>query len=453
MRTALLASVLFCVHLLSAQAPPAAQQPAAQAPQVTYIRAGRVFDATGDAVRQNVIVVVEGERIARIAPGSERIPAGATVIDLSRATVLPGLWDLHTHVSSRADQYDPILGFRQSPFYGAIHGVVNARTLLEAGFTTIMDIGSAPFVAVDLRNSINDGFIPGPRIIASGPGISMTGGHGDLNRYSPTVSGGMYPQQRGFGIADGVDQVRQTVRAQLKHGVDVIKILATGGVLSKGTQPGAPQFTVEELRAAVYEAHAAGRKITSHAHGAQGIKNAITAGVDIIQHVSLVDDEGIQLALERGSWFVMDIYNTEYLTGEAITFGLEEENVEKERRLGQTQRESFRRAQQAGVKMAFGTDSGVYPHGQNGRQFRVMVEYGMTPAQALRAATANAAQATGTEDRGTLEPGKLADLIAVEGDPLHDVRVMENVGFVMKGGKVYKDQLTAAGGQPRAAAR
>lgn len=408
-----------------------------------YVRAGRLFDATSDGVRTSVVIVVEGERIARIvADAPAAIPPGATVVDLSRATVLPGLWDLHTHVTARADQYDPILGFRQSPFAGAIHGVVNARTLLGAGFTTIMDIGSAPFVATDLRQAIDTGFIEGPRIIASGPGISITGGHGDMNRYSPTVTNSLFPAQRDFQIADGVDQVRQIVRAQVKHGVDVIKILATGGVLSKGTEPGAPQFTLDELRAAADEAHAAGLKITAHAHGAQGIRNAIAAGIDIVQHVSIVDDEGIRLARERGAWFVMDIYNTEYLTGEAITFGLEEENVEKERRVGQTQRESFRRAHAAGVKMAFGTDSGVYPHGQNGRQFRVMVEYGMTPAAAILAATAKAAEAMGVTDRGTVEAGRLADLIAVAGDPLQDVRQLEDVRFVMKGGRVVKNTLT-----------
>lgn len=417
-------------------------------PGVTHVHAGRLFDATSDRLRQNVTIVVEGDRIARVVDGLVPAPDGATLIDLSRATVLPGLWDLHTHVTGRADQYDPILGFRQSPFVGAIHGVVNARTLLAAGFTTIMDIGSAPFVAGDLRQAIDTGFIDGPRIIASGPGISITGGHGDMNRYSPTVTNSLFPSQRDFQIADGVDQVRQTVRAQVKHGVDVIKILATGGVLSKGTEPGAPQFTVDELRAAAEEAHAAGLKVTAHAHGAQGIRNAVTAGVDIVQHVSLVDDEGIRLARERGAWFVMDIYNTEYLTGEAIKFGLEEENVEKERRVGQTQRESFRRAHAAGVKMAFGTDSGVYPHGQNGRQFRVMVEYGMTPAEAILSATARAAEATGITDRGTLEAGKLADLIAVSGNPLDDVRQLEDVGFVMKGGQVAKDRLTT-GAQSR----
>jgi imidazolonepropionase-like amidohydrolase len=253
----------------------------------------------------------------------------------------------------------------------------------------------------------------------------------------------MYPAERDYSIADGVDQVRHTIRAQVKYGVDVIKIMSTGGVLSKGDSPGAPQYTVEELKAAVDEAHMAGRKIASHAHGALGIKNAIIAGVDSIEHASLVDDEGIRLAKERGTYFVMDIYNDDYLTGDAIKYGLPAENLEKEKALGQTQRDNFRKAFQAGVKMAFGSDAGVYPHGDNGRQFKYMVQYGMTPAQALRAATYSAADLLGTlKNVGTIEPGKFADIIALGSDPLKEVRSLENVGFVMKGGVIYKDKLT-----------
>jgi imidazolonepropionase-like amidohydrolase len=279
-------------------------------------------------------------------------------------------------------------------------------------------------------------------MVASGPGISITGGHGDMNNYSPWVRADLFPENRHFGIADGEDQVRQTVRAQIKYNVDVIKILATGGVLSKGDSPGAPAFTLGELKVAAEEAHKAGRKIAAHAHGAEGIRNAILAGIDSIEHASLVDDEGIRLAKEHGTYFVMDIYDDDYLLGDAIKAGLPTENLEKERALGQLQRDNFAKAFKAGVKMAFGTDAGVYPHGDNARQFAIMVRYGMTPAQAIRAATFSAADLIGrSKDVGTLEPGKYADLIAVSADPLADVRALEHVDFVMKGGAVYKSEL------------
>ena len=388
---------------------------------------------------------MQDDRIQSVGPeGAVSIPSGATVIDLSRATVLPGLIDCHTHLGSRADRYDEIYRFKDTPFQRAFAAVVHARKTLEAGFTTVRDVGSLPFLAVDLRNSINEGLVPGPRIVASGPGISITGGHGDLNNYSPQTRVSMFPEERNFQIADGVDQVRHVVRAQVKYGVDVIKILATGGVLSKGDSPGAPQFTFEELKTAAEEAHMAGRKIAAHAHGTQGIKNAILAGIDSIEHASLIDDEGIRLAKEHGTYLVMDIYNDDYILTKAIEFGLPQENVEKEKMVGRSQRENFKKAVQAGAKMAFGTDAGVYPHGDNARQFFYMVKFGMTSSQAIRAATTNAADLIGrSKDVGSVEAGKYADIIAVSADPLQDVRALENVGFVMKGGVVYKDTITA----------
>lgn len=421
-----------------------AQEATQAAPKVTYIKAGRLFDAISDAVRENVVIVVEGERIKSVASAAEtKIPAGASVIDLSRATVLPGLIDCHTHLGSRADRYDEIYNFQDSPFSSAFAAVLNARKTLEAGFTTVRDVGSWPFLAVDLRRGIDEGFLVGPRVVAAGPGISITGGHGDLNNYSPQTRVMMFPEERDYGIADGGDQVRHVVRAQIKYGVDVIKIVATGGVLSKGDSPGAPQYTIEELRAAAEEAHAAGRRIAAHAHGAQGIRNAILAGIDSIEHGSLVDDEGIRLAKEHGVYFVMDIYNDDYILGKAQDYKIPKEFVEKERKIGKQQRENFRKAFQAGVKMAFGSDAGVYPHGENARQFAYMVQYGMSPAQAIRAATVSAADLLGrSADVGTVEPGKYADLIAVSADPLSDVRSLQNVGFVMKGGAVFKDTLS-----------
>jgi len=407
------------------------------APKTTYILAGRLFDATSDKVRENVVITIEGDRIKSIA--ATQPPHGATVIDLSHYTVLPGLIDCHTHLGSRADRYDEINRFRETPFDHAFYAVVNARKTLEAGFTTVRDVGSPPFLAVDLRNTINEGYIPGPRIVASGPGISITGGHGDLNNFSPQTRVQMFPDERNFQIADDANQLRHVVRSQVKYGVDVIKILATGGVLSKGDSPGAPQFTFEELKAAADTAHMAGRKIAAHAHGTEGIKNAILAGIDSIEHASLIDDEGIRLAKEHGTYLVMDIYNDDYILNEAPKVGLPLENIEKEKTVGRLQRENFQKAVKAGVKMAFGTDAGVYPHGDNAKQFAYMVKYGMTPAQAIRAATSSAADLIGrASDVGTIEAGKYADIIAVQFDPLSDVKALEHVDFVMKGGTVYK---------------
>lgn len=422
-----------------------AEPPPPESPRITVVKTGRLFDGTGDDYRRDQLIVIEGERIKEVGPVSQvKVPEGATILDLTDATVLPGLIDCHAHLASRADRYDEVLKFKDTPFHRAFAAVKHAKMTLEAGFTTVRDLGGPAFLAVDLKGSIDDGFIPGPRIVASGPGISMTGGHGDLNNYAPQVRVETFPREHDFKIADGPDEVRKVVRAQLKHGVDLIKIHASGGVLSRGDAPGAPQFTLAELKAAVEEARAAGKRVAAHAHGAQGIKNAVLAGVDSIEHGSLIDDEGIALMLERGTWLVADIYNDDYLLGRAREFKIPEEFIKKEEMIGRLQRENFAKAVKAGVKVAFGTDAGVYPHGENARQFAYMVKFGCTPARALRSATSDAAELLGRAgDVGRIAPGLFADLVAVKGDPLSDIKAMEEVSFVMKGGTVVKGQGNA----------
>jgi imidazolonepropionase-like amidohydrolase len=284
--------------------------------------------------------------------------------------------------------------------------------------------------------------MPGPRIVASGPCISITGGHCDLNNYPPSVHVTLFPAERDFAQADGVDQMRHVVRGQIQHAVDVIKLAASGGVFSRGDRPGAPQLTVEEMRVAVFEAHKTGRRVAAHAHGTQSIKDALNAGVDSIEHATLIDDEGIRLLKEHGAWMVGDLYNDDVILGKAEELRIPKEYVEKERAIGQLQRQNWAKAVRAGVKAAFGTDAGIFPHGENAKQLAVYVRYGMTPAQAIRSATSVAADLLGrSQDVGTLQPGRYADLIAVRGDPLTDVRVLESVPFVMKGGKIVKDEL------------
>ncbi len=420
--------------------------PAQVAPAVEYVRAGKMFDSHAGRYVDGAVLVVEGARIRSVEGAGFAVPAGAKVIDLSKSFVFPGLIDCHVHLTGRADKYNEIDAFKETLVTAGINGVVNAKRTLDAGFTTVRDVSSPPFAAVDLRDSINEGFIPGPRIVASGPGLSITGGHGDLNNFAPWIGYTSFPADRDFRIADGEQQVQETVRAQVKHGVDVIKIMASGGVLSKGDQPGAPQYTLAELKMAADTAHQAGRKIAAHAHGALSIKWSIEAGIDSIEHASLADDEDIALAKQHGTYFVMDIYDDDYILQEAPKFGLPQEQIDKERGVGQKQRDTFRKAWAAGVKMAFGTDAAVYPHGDNAKQFHYMVLYGMTPAEAVQAATVHAADLIGRSgDVGELTAGHYADLIAVEADPMVHVEALEHVAFVMKGGVVDKDARGGVG--------
>ncbi len=413
-------------------APPATT---ATTPAIVFVRAGHLFDGMGDAFRDDVVIRVEDGKIAAVtAASSTTIPAGAKVVDLSKQWVLPGLIDCHTHLGFRADRYDPIYDFKDTPMDAAIAGVKNAKTTLAAGFTTVRELGGPPFVSVDLRDRIEEGFIEGPRIVASGPGISITGGHGDLNEYSPNVSVSTYPHERDFTFADGPDEMRHVVRAQMKYGVDVIKVLASGGVLSHGDSPGAPQFTLEELKVAAETAHMGGRKIAAHAHGAQSIRMSIEAGIDSIEHGSLVDDEGIRMAKAKGTFFVFDIYDGHYLVDHAAEIHLPLDLLLKAKDIVSKKEGNVRKAVKAGVRVAFGTDAGVYPHGENAKNFRYLVGCGMTPAQAIRAATSDAAELLSRDDVGRVVPGRWADLVAVDTDPLKDITVLEHPTHVLKSG-------------------
>ena len=407
------------------------------AAHVFFVLAGRLFDATSESYKQNVAIRIENDRIAAVGV---QVPAGAEVIDLSQLTVLPGLIDCHVHLQSRSDHFEEIYEFKESLPQQAMVAVIHARRTLEAGFTTVRDVGSSPFVAIDLRDLIKEGYFPGPRIVASGGCISITGGHCALNNYPPGVTTYVYPQERDFHVADGPDELRHVIRSQIAHGADMIKVAASGGVFSRGDVPGAPQYTYEELKVAVEEAHRAGRRIAAHAHGTQSIKDATRAGVDSIEHGTLIDDEGIKLMKERGTFLVGDIYNDDFILGHAEDLHIPEEFVAKERAIGQLQRDNWAKAVKAGVRLAFGTDAGIFPHGDNAKQFAVMVRYGLTPARAILAATAWAAELLDrSKEVGTLQAGRYADLIAVPGDPLQDIRLLEHVPFVMKGGTVVKD--------------
>jgi imidazolonepropionase-like amidohydrolase len=401
-------------------------------PKIIAIKAGRLIDGLSNAVINNAFILIEGDKITAVGP-DVKVPAGAEVIDLKNATVLPGLIDCHTHVTGQpSNYYDDV--FRKSHLDEAVTAHIYARRTLEAGFTTIRNLGSGEFVDVALRNAINRGEVAGPRMVCATLAIGATGGHADVNGFSPYLKFDSFSR-----VADGVDEIRKRVRYQIKYGADVIKMVATAGVLSEEESVGAPQYTLEEMKAMVEEAAMWGKKVAAHAHGTEGIKRAVLAGVASIEHGSFLDDEAIRLLKERGTYLVADVYNDDYILAEFAKLGYPEKIIEKERKVGRTQRESFQRAVKAGVKIAYGTDAGVYPHGWNGKQFAHMVRWGQTPMEAIKAATVNAADLLGWSDRvGAIAPGKFADIIAVEGDPLKDINEMERVKFVMKGGVVYK---------------
>ena len=416
-----------------------AQLPPAATPLRTLVRVGHLLDVrTGRELESQTLVIV-GDRIVSVAPSAQvSRQSGDHEIDLSHSTVMPGLIDVHTHLTM-APNFDPYYELSMTPGKEAIIGVENAKTTLEAGFTTVRNVGAGSYTDVALRDEINAGHIPGPHMQVSGPALGITGGHMDNNllpfEYHVT----------GEGVADGIPAVQQKVRQNIKYGADLIKIGASGGVLSKGDDPQASQYTLEEMQAIVADAHRLGRKVAAHAHGAKAIVLATQAGVDSIEHGSYIDDQGIKLMKEHGTYLVPTSYLSDWLR----EFG-SLPDLYKQKMIDTTSvaRANHKRAIAAGVKVALGTDSAVYPHGLNAHELEVYVTaYGMTPLAAIQSATIHAADLMGWTDRtGSLDPGKWADLIAVDGDPLKDVRILQHIPFVMKSGVIYKNETHSTPG-------
>ncbi|MGI8560023.1 MAG: amidohydrolase family protein [Luteimonas sp.] len=407
--------------------------PAAPAQRSVLVTADRLLDVRSGRMLRNANVLVVDGRIERITHGEGAFTVTTDMPrhDLGDVTLLPGLIDMHVHLDSDPT-YGGYTGLQFGDRFWSMLAVPNAERTLKAGFTTVRNVGSDAWNDVGLRQAIDEGKIVGPRIVTAAYSFGATGGHCDSTFFPPSM------EQKNPYNADSPEEARKSVRSLRKYGAQVIKICATGGVFSRNTEPGQQQMSLDEMRAVADEAHQCGLKVAAHAHGAAGIKDAIRAGIDTIEHASLIDDEGIRLAKQHGTWLSMDIYNTDYTQAEGANNGVLEDNLRKDREIADLQRENFRKAHAAGVKMVYGTDAGVYPHGLNGDQFAVMVRYGMTPLQAIQAATVNAAEALGRADVGVLEPGRFADMVAVPGDPTADVALLENVSFVMKGGVAVK---------------
>ncbi len=424
------------MKLLLLAATAAASLAAPAQAEKTVVTADRYLDvASGRYIEHPAIFIGDNGRITSVAD-ARTVKWGADVrhIDMSGKTLLPGLIDMHVHLDGPAD----IGGYRGLEFtdsFWAMTAVGNAKAMLDAGFTTVRNVGSGNRNDIGLKQAIEAGYAVGPRIVPAGFALGATGGHCDSTFLPPSLE----KDKKEEGIGDGPEEFRHQVRRQRKYGAEVIKICATGGVFSRNTEPGQQQLTEAEMRAIADEAHQWGVRVAAHAHGAAGINAAIRAGIDTIEHASLADDESIRLAVQRKQpvWFGMDIYNTDYTQAEGAKNGVLPDNLRKDREVAQIQRDNFRRAHRAGVKMVFASDAGVMPHGQIGKQFRTMVQYGMTPLEAIQAATRNAAEALGkTNDVGAIAVGRYGDLVAVTGDPTSDVTLLERPAAVVKGGKL-----------------
>ena len=415
----------------------AAQEKGSQPGKKIVLHAAKLLDVKTGTTLRDQVVVIEGEKITAVGSAkSVKVDADAEQIELPNATVLPGLIDMHTHLTMDLGSLGyPGLGI--STAREALHGARNARRTLEAGFTTVRNLGANDYADIALRDAINDGDVIGPRIVASGPALGITGGHCDENLLPPAF------HFQGGGVADGVEAVQHKVREVIKYGADVIKICATGGVLSKGDDPNASQFTLDEIRAIVADAHRLGRRVAAHAHGAEGVRWASEAGVDSVEHGHLMDDAAIATLKKNGTYLVPTLFLTEYMQQNMARNDVPEFSQQKMRWIAGAAQQNVKKAFAAGVKVAFGTDAAVYPHGLNAGEFHVYVKLGMTPLAAIQTATINAADLLGwSKQVGTLEPGKFADLIAVDGDPTKDVTTLEHVRFVMKGGVVYKNDYS-----------
>jgi imidazolonepropionase-like amidohydrolase len=401
----------------------------------TLIKADALIDTQNGKVLYNVAVLVENNTIMRVAKRGEiALDNDAIIIDLSGKTLIPGLMDMHVHLTFSAGENFLAARGNSIPRV-TVKAVQNAKKTLMAGFTGVRNLGGPGYAVIAVKDGINAGEVLGPRIWAAGYAVGITGGHCDDN-FAPPEANSKSP-----GAADGPWAVRAKVRENIKYGANTIKVCATGGVFSKGTKVGIQQLTEDEIRAAVEEAHMRGLIAAAHAHGTDGIKAAIRAGIDSIEHCSFMDEEAIELALEFGTYLSCDIYNTEYTLAFGEANGVPEENINKEKQVSAAQRESFRRAVKAGANMVFGSDAAIYPHGDNGKQFSRMVRFGMTPMQSLQAATINSATLLKQESSlGQIKAGFLADIVAVDGNPIDNIDLMENVTFVMKDGVVYKHQ-------------
>ena len=412
---------------------------AAWAQEVIVVTADRMIDPRFDAPIEKAVVVIRGELIEQAGASEEvRRPPGARVIDLSGYTILPGLMDCHVHINGRPGDGGDTHKLKETVAHEAIYGVAHALITLEAGFTTIRNIGAGNYADAALRDLINEGVVPGPRMWVATRGLGATGGHADINGWNSDLDLPGYAQ-----IADGVDELRKAVRTQIKFGADVIKVTATGGVLSSGDALTDQQYSFEELKAIVETAGMLGTKVAAHAHSPAGMNDAIRAGVASIEHGSLIDDEGIALMKEHGTFLVPTLYTLDFIIQEGPENGVPDYAVAKAKAMATQQRERLAKAYHAGVRFAYGTDAAVFPHGRNAKDFAILVEeLDVQPIDAIRTATVNAAKLIGVEDRvGRLEPGKWADIIAVAGNPLENIALLEDVRFVMKGGVVYKSDV------------